>query len=547
MESYEADRPSESCVAPVVERASAPSRVPDESSSPWIETQPAPRFAPLAQDIEVDVAIVGGGITGITAAHFLSSAGLRVAVLEARRIGQGETGHTTAHLTAFPDARLSVLTGRFNEDHARAAWSAGARAIELIEEIVRTAELDCGFKRVPGFLFTETEAGAAHIEKEHAACEALSIPSVLERDGLPEFRRMKAALRFDDQAQIHPRQYLVPLAQAVVRRGGKIYEGTRVVRVSEDPTPTVTTAHGVVRARDVIIAANVPIDNVVLLQTKIAHYRSYALGLRTHDPLPDGLFWDDQDPYHYVRKHRVGESDLLIVGGEDHRTGQEADTEARYQRLLEWASERFSIRSVENRWSGQIIESVDGLPYIGLNAHAKHVFEATGFSGNGMTYGTIAARIIADRIQGIDNPWAELFKATRVTPIASAVNYVRENASTAFHLVKDHLAIDPTNLEDLPRGAGAVFNLRMKRVAAYRDEHGELHTFSPVCPHMHGIVAFNRAEKSWDCPCHGSRFDIDGEVINGPATNGLERISVELPLERRPQTIAEPGRGNVAT
>lgn len=508
--------------------------LPAESRSPWMDARPAPGFAPLDGEITVDVAIVGGGITGLTAAILLSEAGKTVALVEARRIAQGESGLTTAHLTAYPDAGMRALVDHFGKDKARTAWEAGASAIDRIEQLIVKRGILCDFQRLPAFLYTESATGAAALEDELAACKEAGVPASLAREGLPGPQPMMAALRFDGQAQMHPREYLVPLARALVRNGGHVFEETRALQVVEDPSPRVITEHGVIHARDVIVATNAPMNNVVALQTKIAHYRTYAIGARITGPAPKGLFWDDLDPYHYVRTHRIGGADLLIVGGEDHRTGQEHDTNERYRALMAWASERFPIGEVEYRWSGQIVEPVDGLPYIGHNSFSEHVWEATGYSGNGMTFGTVAGHVLSELVQGRPNPWGDLFEATRITPVASAVEYIKENASTFYHLVKDRLAIDPTGIHKLPRGEGGIFNVRMRRIAAYRDHKGELHTLSPVCSHLKCIVDFNKAEKTWDCPCHGSRYDIDGQVLNGPATHALEKIEMPVTPEVPP-------------
>lgn len=499
--------------------------IPDDPRSLWLRTAPAPEFPRLDGDVHVDVAIVGGGITGLTAATLLKANGLTVAVAEARRVATGESGNTTAHLTECTDGRVHPLVRHFGKDGARSVWHAGRAAIHLIEDLVARHDIACGFRFVPGYLYTERQEGVAELEEEYAATRELGIEVKLVREDVPLPYRVAAALRYEGQARFHVRKYLIPLAQVIPGEGSHLFEETRALEVRQDP-PRVVTEFGVIHARDVIVATNAPVNNLVFLQTKMAHYRSYAIGARMRGPAPDGLFWDDEEPYHYVRSHSMDGETVLIVGGEDHRTGQEDDTRQRFERLAAWAAERFPLQAIDYRWSGQIIEPVDGLPYIGRNSLSEHVWEATGFSGTGMTFGTVAAILLRDLILGRDNPWRELFSATRVTPIASAAAYVKENAAFPVHFVRDRLTHSSTDVGALGRGEGGILHPpgAKGRVAVFRDEAGRLHCLSPICSHLRCIGEFNRAEKTWDCPCHGSRFDVEGRVLNGPATHGLEKV-----------------------
>jgi Rieske Fe-S protein len=319
------------------------------------------------------------------------------------------------------------------------------------------------------------------------------------------------------------RQYLLPLLKAIPGAGSQVFEGTRVTDVHDGEPCRVETETGVITAGDVVVATHVPL-NKFFIQTKLAHYRSYVLACRIGDPVPDGLFWDDDDPYHYIRAQGAEAGTLLIVGGEDHKTGQEDDTEARFRSLLEYARAHFDVRSVAYRWSAQVVEPVDGLPFIGRNSLASHVFVGTGYSGTGMTFGTLAAMITSDLILGRENPWARLFDATRVKPIAAAREFVGENVDFPAHLVGDRLKkAERDSLAAVGRGEGKLVEVRGKKVAAYRDGSGVVHALDPVCTHLGCLVQFNDAEKSWDCPCHGSRFDTRGDVINGPAVKPLAR------------------------
>jgi Rieske Fe-S protein len=327
------------------------------------------------------------------------------------------------------------------------------------------------------------------------------------------------ALRFDGQAQFHPRRYLLSLALAIPGEGSHVFEKTRVIDIEEGERCRVATASGTVTARDVIVATHSPL-NSVLLQTKVASYRSYvlALRLRTGAEPPAGLFWDTESPYHYLRSQATEEGALLLVGGEDHKTGQEQDTIGRFEALLEFATSRFKVASVAYRWSAQVIEPVDGLPYIGRGHGSKHVFVATGYSGTGMTLGTLAAMMNTDLILGRENPYQSLYDPTRLKAKASIVDFVKENIDFPVQLVKDRITTAATqSLAEVARGEGRIVEVAGEQTAVFRDEHGLLHAVSAVCTHLGCLVAFNNGEKTWDCPCHGSRFDKDGAVLNGPA------------------------------
>jgi Rieske Fe-S protein len=309
------------------------------------------------------------------------------------------------------------------------------------------------------------------------------------------------------------------------------------------------TGQGHVIARDVIVATHAPFKNV-LLQTKIAAYRSYVLALRLKDGVepPDGLFWDTADPYHYIRGQATDAGNLLIVGGEDHKTGQEDDTLARFEALLAFTAERFKVASVQYRWSSQVIEPVDGLPSIGRDPGSNHVYVATGYSGTGMTFGTLAGMIHSDLILGRANPYQDLYDPKRLMATASIIELVKENVDYPVHLVKDRLkatASASSSLAELRKGEGRILELAGEKTAVYRDDQGLLHAVSPVCTHLGCLVGFNKAEKTWDCPCHGSRFDKDGKVLDGPALKPLESRKSEAVIRDATPTAERrsPRRG----
>jgi glycine/D-amino acid oxidase-like deaminating enzyme/nitrite reductase/ring-hydroxylating ferredoxin subunit len=493
-----------------------------QTQSIWRATVQPPAFSSLTRDLEVDVAIVGGGVSGLTAAVLLSGRGLRVAVLERDRIGSGESGNTTSHLTEAVDARYHTVIKDFGLEAARLVSESKRNAIAQLETLAASMD-PAYFERTPGFLYTEDADHLTFLADEldaarRAGCEVEWV------DAVPLPFATKGAVRWEGQAQVHAMAYLTGLAKEAARRGVDIFEHTLVKNVHEgEPCYVETDAHRIA-AREVLVAANVPVNNRILLHTKIAAYRSYAIAIEVEPGYVRGLFWDTVDPYHYIRPQEVDGKSYVIIGGEDHRTGEETQTEVHYDNLLEFARQRFVAGPVKYQWSGQIIEPVDGLPFIGPNSGSSHVFVATGYAGNGITYGTLAGMMFADHVSGRKNPYAELYDATRVKPVASAYDYVAENLPFPAHLLKDRLTktgIDEGSPEDLHPGDGGIFAAQDGKIAICRDRQGGLHAVSPVCTHLACDVAWNTAEQSWDCPCHGSRFSPDGRVINGPAVSNL--------------------------
>ncbi len=506
----------------------------DRHKSYWIASCEGQRFPALAGDARYDVAVIGGGITGLTAAWLLKRAGRRVVVIEALRVGGGNSGLTTAHLATALDTRYHKLVSDFGAGGARLAAESQRAAIERIDGLSRELGIDCGFRRVPGYLYAETAAGRGQIEQELEAVIPLGMGASLTKD-VPLPFPVELALRFEDQAQFHPREYLLPLAARIDGDGCQVHEHTRVLEVNDGKPCSVVTEHGTITADDVIVAAHVPFLNRLLLHTKLAAYRSYVLGVRLElPPPPAGLYWDTAEPYHHLRTQPFEGGQLLIVGGEDHKTGQEEDTRAPFQRLKAYVQARFGPHALRHLWSGQIIETVDGLPYVGLNSRSSNVYVATGFAGNGMTHGTMAGMLLSDLILENPNPWASLYDARRVKPIAGIKDFVAENIDFPLHLVGDRLKVsEPRALDAIKPCEGKLVEIGGRKLAASRDATGALTVLSAVCPHLGCLVNWNRAESTWDCPCHGSRFSSSGEVLDGPAAKPLEPVVIE---------VAEAGR-----
>jgi glycine/D-amino acid oxidase-like deaminating enzyme/nitrite reductase/ring-hydroxylating ferredoxin subunit len=490
----------------------------------WESDVERPRYPRLDEDnLHVDVAIVGGGITGITAATLLKAAGKRVAVIEARRIASGVTGGTTAHLTAALDTRYHELESKFGKDGARLAAESSSEAIDLVAALAGTLPGRADFEWLPGYLFTENDGDVAGLKKELEAARRAGLS--VEHAQVPLPFVTKGGIRFERQAQFHPLAYVEALASALPGAGSHVFEQSRVIAIDEGEPCKIYLEHGaVLSAERVILATHTPL-NLLLLETKIAQYRSYVVSGPV-EQAPHGLFWDTADPYHYIRAQRVGDRQHLIVGGEDHKTGKAKDEREPFATLETYAG-RVGLRHIERHWSAQVVEPVDGLPFIGKNALSDRVYVATGFSGNGMTFGTLAAQILADACFDKPNRFAELYAATRVKPLASLATFLGENVDFPMHILSDRLhPPDVKSMDEIEPGQGKTVRLNGERLAVYRDATGALSACSAVCTHLGCHVKFNEAEKTWDCPCHGSRFSSQGEVLDGPAVRSLPRRHV---------------------
>lgn len=494
-----------------------------QTQTPWMDDPPegSRRFAPLSGDGRADVVVVGGGITGVTCALELIERGLSVILLDQHEVLGGETARTTAHCTAISDARYSYVEKTFGQDAARRIARAHTDALDQLEANALRFGNSGAFKRVPGYLYSEGSSGVRKLEKEVRAAQHAGLDAALVRD-VP-IARARGGMRLADQAWLHSRAYLKPMLERFLQLGGEVFEDTRVLDVIDGAKPRVHTPRGTLEAGAVVLATNTPLNRFLLI-TKLMPMRTYVVGFELTGDFPDGLFFDDAEPYHYVRRqpHRSGE--LLLVGGEDHKVGHDEDTAARLDRLEKWARERFPIGERRYGWSGQIIESVDELPMIGRNALNRHVFVATAYAGNGITFGTYAAQMLAELVLGREHPDAELFAPTRVRPHLHTVKeFIAENIDYPYQLVKDRIRTKFDHaLGKIGPGEGKVLEVEGERLGVHRTDEGELLAVNPVCTHMGCLVHFNNAERTWDCPCHGGRFDLRGRVLNGPPRRDLE-------------------------
>jgi glycine/D-amino acid oxidase-like deaminating enzyme/nitrite reductase/ring-hydroxylating ferredoxin subunit len=501
-------------------------------------------IGPLSEDVSAEVCVVGAGIAGLMIAERLSSSGRSVVVLDQSGVLAGETGRTTAHLTSVLDSGYARLESMHGVNTARALAESHAAAIRWIERLAADSGIDCDFRRLDGYLFDVGGAlSEGSLESEWQAAQRAGLECELVAAAPLPFVN-GPALRFPHQAQFDPARFGVALARIVLRSGARIYAPSRAVGLEKGAGLCVSTPEGrKVRANDVVIATNTPINDVVTMHTKQAAYRTYALATPIpHDSVRAGLYWDREEPYHYVRTAPAGDGSLaqgyewLIVGGEDHKVGQETRADARWTRLEQWLRSRFEHAGAPLfRWSGQVVEPVDGIAFIGRNPGDDHVFVATGHSGNGVTYGAIAAMVIADLIAGRENAWASLYDPARKPATAKAIGqFVRQNLNVARRYGDWFVEGDAKSVEQIERGEGAVLRRGLKKIAVYVDDLGRAHERSAKCPHLGCVVAWNRAEKSWDCPCHGSRFDAHGRVLMGPAVRDLEPVGDESLSEPAP-------------
>lgn len=496
----------------------------------WKNEHRSERAFPLEESVTADVCVVGAGIAGLTTGYLLAREGKSVAILEARGIAAGESGRTTAHLTATLDDRFFTLEKLFGETQSRLAADSHRAAIDCIEAIAREESIDCDFQRVTGYLVALDEAQRKKFPKEVAAVARAGFADAAQIGQVPIASVSIAGptLSFPRQATIHPTRYLKGLAAAFERKGGRLFTGSRVEEVKGGRHAYARTDEGFrVNAGDIVVATNTPFNDRVKLHTMQAAYRTYVAAFETSKKsYPGFLLWDMQHPYHYVRIVEGPEHDLLIVGGEDHKTGQADDGEERYARLEEWTRQYFSgVGARLHAWSGQIMEPADSLAFIGqVPGDANNVYVVTGDSGNGMTHATIAGILLTDLILGRNNPWASLYYPSRKQH-GAADESKKENANARSHIVKGGKSPRKAgSVNDIAPGSGAVVQEGASKFAVFKQKNDELHRLSAVCTHLGCIVQWNSSENSWDCPCHGSRFDINGSVLNGPAVKSLLRL-----------------------
>jgi glycine/D-amino acid oxidase-like deaminating enzyme/nitrite reductase/ring-hydroxylating ferredoxin subunit len=495
----------------------------------WLETTPETDYPALQGDQSVDVAVVGAGITGITAAVLLKRAGKTVALLDSKRIVHGASGYTTAKVTSGHGASYSKIRKGFGEDGAHTYAQANEAAIERIAQFVAEDGIDCDFERKANYVYAESEEEVTQLRQE-AEVERKAGLAVSLVDETPLPFSVAAALRVENQAQFHPRKYLLALAATLPGDGSHVFENSRVQDVSHGEPCEVTTERGTVRARDVVLATHLPILDSGLLFTKAYPHRSYAVAAPIGQaPDPDGMYINTGTPTRSIRTLRDGDRVFIQVGGNGHKVAEEEDTPSRYDQLEGFLRKHWpDAGQIRYRWSTQDYMAHDYVPYVGrLRRGSEHLYAATGYSKWGMTNGTAAAMIVSDRILGRRNPWADLYDSKRLVRRSGLGSFVKENAAAGIHFFADRLSgADRGAVQDLTPGNGAILRIRGRKTAVYRDEEGQLHGLSPVCQHLYCLVDWNPAERTWDCRCHGSRYAGDGTAIQGPTTKDLKRRSL---------------------
>ncbi len=507
--------------------ASAPAHGRDESL--WLATTPETDYASLEGGVHVDTAVVGGGIAGLTAATCLAERGQTVAVLEADRIVEGVTGHTTAKITSQHGLRYHWLVSHHGVDLARQYAAANEAAIEEIA--ARSRSIDCAFERLPAYVYANSSSDVSRLRAEARAARRLALPVSFTRQ-VPLPFETAGAVRFDGQAQFHPRKYLLGLAADLVADGNYVFENTRATKLDVGRPSRVTTPRGQVAAANVVVATHFPFADRGLYFSRMHPKRAYLMAVRISGPLPDGMFYSSASPPDTFRPYVDGDTAMLIVGGQGHSPGVRSGpgTTERYRRVRSFAARHFDVESVEYRWSTHDYAPVDRVPFVGqLGPRTRNVYVATGFDGWGMTGGTAAGMILADLVVDGTSPWGDVFDPQRLRLAASAKRFLTKNATVCVRFLRDRLTTASGDGRALGTDEARIDRGGDGPVARYRDEQGELHEVSAVCTHLDCLVTWNDAERTWDCPCHGSRFTYDGEVIAGPALDALPEVDVDRP------------------
>lgn len=482
---------------------------------------------------KADIIIVGAGITGLTTALLLQKAGKQCIILEAQNIGYGTTGGTTAHINTLLDTPYLTIIKNFGEDGARLVARGAELAVSHIRGNTEQYSIDCGFEMCKAFLYAQDENQNKELQDILDACKKVELP-VAEESTIPVPIQFTKALSVADQAKFHPLRYLEGLAKEFIALGGTIIKNARVIGVSEEKhILNVETEQKIYHCDQLIYATHVP-PGINLIHLRYTPLRSYAMAVTIKGLYPEDLAYDMYDPYHYYRTQEIDGVKYLIVGGEDHKTGEDINTEAQFNKLEAHIRKYFTVDQVTHSWSSQYYETTDGLPYIGvLPGNSERFLVATGFGGNGMTYGTLSAFVLKSIILKEENPWIELFSPSRIKPIAGFKSFVEHNADVLKEVLSKFFSSDSSKgFADVAPLEGKVLDIDGKKVGVYKDVHGSVHAVHAACTHMGCNVAWNQTEKSWDCPCHGARYSVDGTVLNGPADRDLEYINVEVLAEK---------------
>ncbi|MEO6149592.1 MAG: FAD-dependent oxidoreductase [Mucilaginibacter sp.] len=497
------------------------------NTSLWQEGVQTFKAEALLIDNVYDVLIIGGGITGITTALLLQQQGKSVVLAEAKSIGYGTTGGTSAHLNNFFDATYPEVDSNFGEDASKLLAKAGNEAMDMVAGFVKKYNIDCDHEYKDAFLYSENEDETKDLDDILTSSKNAGIDVTPAKENGLTIPFEKSIL-FKKQAQFHPLKYISKLAEEFVNAGGVILENTFICHTKKEGDVHIAISGDLqLKAFNLIYATHLP-PGINVLNFTCAPYRSYVLSVTLQDNnYPDCLAYDMKEPYHYFRTHIIDGKNHLLVGGEDHKTGHD-DPEKAFENLEAYVRQYYKVASVDHKWSSQYYVPADGLPYIGqMPLAANNTYIATGYNGNGMIFGTLAGRMLTDMINGKADPYEKLFSPSRIKPVAGFRDFVAENADVAWHFIADRFSAEAvSSLKSIEKDSGTIIKYKDQKLAVYKDEQGEIHALSPVCTHAGCIVNFNASEKTWDCPCHGGRFDIDGKVLTGPPMKDLERIVI---------------------
>ncbi|MGG0285761.1 FAD-dependent oxidoreductase [Peribacillus butanolivorans] len=489
----------------------------------WRSTLSFPSFSKLETDITTDVLIVGGGITGITSAYLLAKQGVKVTLIEASEILNGTTGHTTAKITAQHGLIYDQLMTDHGEEKARLYYEANTEGMELIKGLIEEHSIECNLNVQDAYVYANTDEYKNKIQEELKAYQKLGIRGDYA-EKIPFSIPCKAAVIMKDQAQFHPLKYLTALIPPILEAGGNIYERTTAMKIEDGKPPTVKTETGhTIKSNHIIVASHFPFNDEMGLYFARTHIkRSYVLGIKTEQEYPGGMYFCADNPTRSLRYTEDNGEKLILVGGEGHKTGQGISTIEHYEALQDFSSQYFNVKDIPYRWSAQDIVTPDNLPFVGpVTSNHPNVLIATGYAKWGMTNGSIAAKILTDHILQKDNRYADLYNPARIKGMK---NIVEDNADVAKHMIKSKLAVIHKTPEDLGIDEGAIVKVNGDKAGCYRDHEGQLHIVDSTCTHMGCEVAWNSGDRTWDCPCHASRYSITGEVLNGPAVEPLKKI-----------------------
>jgi len=488
----------------------------------WIATTPNTEYPTLEEDIKVDVAIVGGGIVGITTALFLKKAGLKVAIIEAGKIAKGTIGHTTAKITSQHDLIYDYIKIQYGIEKAKQYADSNEWAIHKIADLIKENRIECDFSWKPAYIYTNSDKYVKKIEEEAKTAASIGIKATYLNE-IPLPISAKAALRFDEQAEFHPRKYMLALAKTIPGEGSHIFENTRAMDVEQEKNCIITTENEKrITASKLVIASHYPFfDGMGMYFSRMYAERSYVLGLTIKESFPEGMFITAEESGYSLRSQLLEEGEMIIASAESHKTGQGENMIKHYMNLKDKISKIYTIDNIMYRWSTQDYTTMDQIPYIGhLTSKTPNIYIATGFRKWGMTNSTLAAEIIKDLIVKRENPWMPVYDPSRHITTVSVGNFVSQNADVAKHLIKGKIEVLPDDIE-IENGEGKKVNIEGQKIGAYRDQKGQLHLIDRTCTHMGCELEWNNAENTWDCPCHGSRFTYEGEIVEGPAINQL--------------------------